>query len=335
MKIALTGHSGFKGVWFACLMRQLGNEVHGFSLPPSLEPHAVPGPECKRFFESEEHGSVLDHSALQKWLWETNPEVAVHFAAQPLVMVAEENRIQTFQTNVEGTLNFLKAVEMTPSTRFALVITTDKVYVPRRGHRHVETDQLGGDEPYSQSKAVADYLTQEWAKSSSKAWGIARAGNIIGFGDWSPGRLLPDIARSFETKEPLSIRNPSHIRPWQHVLECVSAYQHILEFIAGSRQPASCEIFNVGPDDSSTHSVGDVVIQASKVIQFETINNPSNKTFLETPELQLSSEKAMQLLDWRPKLSFEESISWTLSPLESHENVADVIQNQVEHYLQI
>ena len=142
----------------------------------------------------------------------------MHFAAQPLVSVSQKKRSDTFQTNVEGTLNFLKAVEITPSIEVALVITTDKVYLPEKGRRHVESDPLGGAEPYSQSKAVADFLTQEWAKSSSKAWGIARAGNIIGYGDRSPGRLFPDIARSFETKEPLSVRNPSHVRPWQHVL---------------------------------------------------------------------------------------------------------------------
>ena len=316
-------------------MRRLGNEVHGFSLPPSLEPHAVPGPECSQFFETEEYGTVLDYVSLQEWLGNTGPEVAVHFAAQPLVSVSQKKRSDTFQTNVEGTLNFLKAVEITPSIEVALVITTDKVYLPEKGRRHVESDPLGGAEPYSQSKAVADFLTQEWAKSSSKAWGIARAGNIIGYGDRSPGRLLPDIARSFETKEPLSVRNPSHVRPWQHVLECVSAYQHILDYVSKDLSAGSCEIFNVGPDAFSSFSVGDVVLQASKTVEFSVLSHSPTQNLLETPELQLSSQKAIEILDWMPKLSFEESISWTLSPLMNQERVADVIEDQVEQYLSL
>jgi len=316
-------------------MRRLRNEVHGFSLPPLLEPHTVPGPECSHFFESEAHGTVLDYFSLQEWLGEIRPEAAVHFAAQPLVGTSQKKRSETFQTNVVGTLNFLRAVENTASIKFALVITTDKVYFPAIGRRHVESDQLGGVEPYSQSKAVADFLTQEWAKSSTKAWGIARAGNIIGYGDQSPGRLLPDIARSFHTNEPLVIRNPSHVRPWQHVLECVSAYHQILEYLSQDNTPSSCEVFNVGPEASESFSVSDVIGKASEIIELDVRTASKTQDFLETPELQLSSRKIAELLDWEPKLSFAESITWTLSPLKNPKSVSEVIEDQVDRYLSL
>lgn len=335
MIIGLTGHTGFKGVWFAALMQRLNHEVHGFSLPASLEPHPLPGQECRDFFESQSFGTVHDYAALKKFLSNLAPVVAVHFAAQPLVGVSQRRREATFQTNVLGTLNFLRAVEETPSIDVGLVITTDKVYVPSEDRLHVETDPLGGIEPYSQSKAVADFLTQEWSKSSVKKWAIARAGNIIGFGDRTPGRLLPDIAESARSKTTLLVRNPSHVRPWQHVIDCVAAYERVIRYTSREVSPGNFEAFNVGPQAGSNFSVSQVVRKAAEIVEFSHTwaNQPAN--FVETPSLQLSSTKASRILGWEPKLTFEESVSWTLSPLNHQKRLPRIIEEQVKTFLEL
>jgi CDP-glucose 4,6-dehydratase len=301
MHYLVTGHTGFKGSWLTQLLLMQGHQVSGLALEPP----------AGGLFEAAGLGSQLEHDlrvdirnqdATATAFKSVNPDVLIHLAAQPLVRYSYREPRETFETNVNGTLNVLEASQTLSNLKARVIITTDKVYrnVDRvRGY--VEDEPLGGDDPYSSSKAMADILTQSWVKSfPAMPTAIARAGNVIGGGDVSEDRLIPDAVRSFLASKPLTIRYPQAVRPWQHVLDCVNGYLKLTDsLLTGS----GLGEWNFGPGDESFVPVGQVASKAAEFwggnahVELETKEQPHEANLL-----ALDSTKAITQLGWNNKL---------------------------------
>jgi CDP-glucose 4,6-dehydratase len=336
MKYFITGHTGFKGAWLTLMLRELGHEVHGYSLDPidgSLFERANLGVLCA----SDIRADIRDSVKLSEELSRVSPDVIVHLAAQPLVRYGYEHPEETFTTNIDGTLNVLSSAKALTGLLALLVITTDKVYEnTSKKNGYVETDPLGGLDPYSASKAAADILTQSWAHTYSNVpLAIARAGNVIGGGDVSRDRLLPDVMRSFAGKKTAEIRNPDAVRPWQHVLDCLSGYLQLIDSIT---QRGLRGAWNFGPDAESCKSVGEVVDLAA-AIWGSTANwnhKPDENAPHEDSFLFLDSTKAQESLGWQNKLSLTEAVratvDWEKQVIQG-EDTLEVSQRVVREFL--
>lgn len=315
-RVFLTGHTGFKGSWMGLLLEQLGAEVHGFSLPPlpGLALADVPA------YARSVHGDIRDSKSLLAAMTEASPSVVLHFAAQPLVRRSYTDPQETFETNVIGTMNVLQAVRQVDSVNAVVVVTTDKCYQNREwlwGYR--ESEALGGHDPYSASKACAELVTGSWRNSYFGPDGLdernvmvasARAGNVIGGGDVSDDRLVPDVVRSISMGEPVTLRNPLAVRPWQHVLEPLHGYLLLAEALCGERGRDFADAFNFGPADDDCRSVGDVVDLLCErwgvgSWQLDDAHQPH-----EAHLLKLDSSRARALLGWKPR--------WTLPEVIDH-----------------
>jgi CDP-glucose 4,6-dehydratase len=306
MHFFVTGHTGFKGSWLIALLKSKGHEVSGYSLA------AVEGGlfDLAKLDQDLKHHTIADIRDLQSLslaLAEAKPDVVVHLAAQPLVLRSYEDPVETYTTNVNGTLNVLQAITHLSSPPITLVITTDKVYRDTGKGSYSESDALGGHDPYSASKAMADILTQSWAATHpALRVSIARAGNVIGAFDVSPDRLIPDLTRSVEKRKPFIIRSPESIRPWQHVLDCLNGYLMFIDAIAeGQELPVA---LNFGPDSLGMKSVRDVLQVASTVFPDLELEIALKSTPKETGRLALNSELAMKHLGWANGISFEQSV---------------------------
>jgi CDP-glucose 4,6-dehydratase len=311
--VLITGHTGFKGAWLAALLDAKGAKVSGVSLDP-LPGGIFEKARIAELLENDIRQDIREFSSLSKVFQKLQPDVVIHLAAQPLVLASYTNPEETYQTNVMGTLNVLRAVEATNSVKATLVITTDKVYQHRSGESapFLETDALGAADPYSTSKAMADLLTQSWMLSHPKQkLAIARAGNVIGGGDVAPNRLFPDLFRAFQANQVASLRNPDSVRPWQHVLDCLSGYLKICEaLLSGS---LSQDSFNFGPDPSSPLSVRDVAkVATDRWGDSAKCRDVSGEQPLEANLLTLDSSKAKRKLGWVEKLSPNDAVSWTV-----------------------
>jgi CDP-glucose 4,6-dehydratase len=331
MHYFLTGHTGFKGSWLTILLAELGHTVSGYSIdvPQSglFERGAV-----RDLLNRHNHGDVRDLSSLQEAIKLAVPDVCIHLAAQPLVLRSYQNPEETMTTNVNGTLNFLTAVRAA-SVPVSLVITTDKVYRDTGKNGYVEEDPLGGSDPYSASKAMADILTQSW--SNLEGVGqllIARAGNVIGAYDSSENRLLPDINRAIAGGDTLVVRNSSMVRPWQHVLDCLSGYLAYANFALREQNPIP-PVLNFGPSAENFSSVLDVVNAAQDVADFQyKVESRQGGMLKETNFLTLNSAKARKLLGWKDQFSFFDSVRMSV---ETHLQVdaRQLAVGQVRHLL--
>jgi CDP-glucose 4,6-dehydratase len=336
MKYFVTGHTGFKGAWLTLMLRELGHEVHGYSLDPidgSLFERANLGALCA----SDIRADIRDSAKLSEELTRVSPDVIVHLAAQPLVRYGYEHPEETFTTNIDGTLNVLASAKALTGLLALLVITTDKVYEnTSKKSGYIETDSLGGLDPYSASKAAADILTQSWAHTYPDIpIAIARAGNVIGGGEVSRDRLLPDVMRSFAGKKTAEIRNPDAVRPWQHVLDCLSGYLQLIDAIT---QRGLRGAWNFGPDAESCKSVGEVV-DLSAAIWGSPANwkhKPDENAPHEDSFLFLDSSKAKKSLGWENKLSLSEAvretIDWEKQVIQG-ENALEVSQKAAQEFL--
>src|SRR5882762_4688653 len=265
-RVLLTGHTGFKGSWLSLWLQSLRAEVTGYSLAPPTQPSLYALADVGKAMQSV-HGDILDLEHLRRVACECKPEVVFHLAAQALVRYSYANPINTYTTNVNGTAHVLEAVRHVPSVRAVLIVTSDKCYENvGTAEGYVETDPLGGDDPYSSSKAAAELVTAAYRKSfftpakAGERVGIAtaRSGNVVGGGDWAADRLIPDVVRAVLDKQTLSIRNPHAVRPWQHVLEPLCGYLTLAEKL--HQHPASfSESWNFGPDESECWSVLDIL----------------------------------------------------------------------------
>lgn len=314
-RVFLTGHTGFKGSWMALWLRRLGAQVYGFALPP-LTPslHQQIGMETD-FISTI--ADIRDARALTESLHAANPEIVFHLAAQPLVRASYATPVDTFAVNVMGTAHVLAAATTAPGVRAVVVVTTDKVYESReRPQGYRETDRLGGHDPYSASKACVELLCQSWRLSFGEhvPWALAtaRAGNVIGGGDWADDRLIPDMVRGAVGGRPTPIRNPLSVRPWQHVLDPLAGYLHLAEQL-WVRGGAVDGAWNFGPASSSevtVHQVADLVCrewgEGCRWIE-DGGAHPH-----ESPALSLDSTRARSELNWQPRLALEEAVRWTV-----------------------
>jgi len=266
--VFLTGHTGFKGGWLATWLTDMGANVHGFALAPNTTPSYFALCNLEHKLKSVT-GNICDADTLIRSMQAAQPKIVFHLAAQPLVRCSYENPSETFSTNIGGTVNVLEAIRHTPSVRAALIVTSDKCYENREWlWSYREHDRLGGHDPYSASKACVELVTEAYRKSffdvngSTTALATARAGNVIGGGDWSKDRLVPDAIRALVGHEPLMIRNPDAVRPWQHVLEPLAGYLALAERLHEDGREWS-GAWNFGPPDNSEVSVATV---ADKII---------------------------------------------------------------------
>ncbi len=311
MRYLITGHTGFKGSWLTLMLKELGHDVSGISLDPEEESLFMQA-KLHDLFTYDIRSDIRDLSTLKSHFATINPEVVIHLAAQPLVRYSYLHPLETFESNVMGTLNVLEASRILGELRATLVITTDKVY-KNFGHLrgYLETDQLGGDDPYSASKAAADIASQSWIKSfGNYPIAIARAGNVIGGGDWAAGRLIPDLVKSYARSESAVVRNPNSVRPWQHVLDCLNGYLSLVDSMILNGTAGE---WNFGPDHNQKHTVQEVIVEFAKHYNLnvepwylDTRVNP-----VESNLLLLDSTKARDQLHWRDYLNFENSLSWS------------------------
>ena len=332
MHFFITGHTGFKGSWLVFLLRTLGHSVSGFSLEPvkgGLFDRAGLTSDLVHHFI----GDVRDKRLLQEALRIAEPDVAIHLAAQPLVIRSYEDPLETYTTNVDGTRNFLEAITQLKLSPTTLVVTTDKVYRDGASPARRENDPLGGHDPYSTSKAMADLLSQSWAQCNPHLkLAIARAGNVIGAFDVSENRLIPDAIRSIKSNGRMKVRNPQSIRPWQHVLDCLNGYLMFIEacHIRNEEVPV---VLNFGPNPNDTHTVLDVLrVIESEYSDFQFEFEESSQKLRETKELSLDSALAMNVLQWRNEISFENSVKMSVSEV-SGLSPRELVQNQVEDFL--
>lgn len=310
MRYLITGHTGFKGAWLAAMLKAQGHEVAGISLP-ALDRSLYKGASLSDLFSQEHFLDIRDRRAFQKAISSVHADIAFHLAAQPLVRESYKSPIETYETNVIGTLNFLDGIKES-EVQAAIVITTDKVYKNKNLLRgYTESDELGGHDPYSSSKAAADIATQSWVASfESDNVAIARAGNVIGGGDWAADRLVPDLVKAFKGGTPAKIRYPNSIRPWQHIADCLAGYLALSDAMLANGVVGE---WNFGP-------AIDTVTKVSKVadLAVKAWGNGASWTLTEDPQLHeagyllLDSSKAREELNWRDKLDFEATIEWTM-----------------------
>jgi CDP-glucose 4,6-dehydratase len=318
-RVLVTGHTGFKGAWLTFWLTEMGALVSGLALPPATQPNLFSilnvGAGCKSVF-----GDINDRAALDALIAEVRPEVVLHLAAQALVRPSYETPVDTFATNALGTVNLLDALRACPETRSVVVVTSDKVYENlERPDGYVESDELGGHDPYSASKACTEIITSSMRRSffgtgkHPARIATARAGNVIGGGDWSRDRLVPDIVRNcFGGDGLIRPRNPDSVRPWQHVLEPLRAYLMLAEKLATGADEWQ-EAWNFGPDDAIGRPVKDVAQAIVTALGCGTItpSMPDTSAPHEAALLALDSAKARNRLGWHSELDFDRTISLT------------------------
>jgi CDP-glucose 4,6-dehydratase len=316
-RVFLTGHTGFKGSWLALWLQNLGATVHGYALPPA-EPSLAHWQQLQLPMAST-LADIRDAQRLGATLLEFAPEIVFHLAAQPLVLASYRDPLTTWQTNVMGTANLLEACRAAPSVKAVVVVTTDKCYANQewqRGYR--ETDTLGGHDPYSASKAATELLANSYRQSFADRSALgapplliatARAGNVIGGGDWAADRLIPDVARATKLGHAVEIRNPLAIRPWQHVLESLSAYLLLGQKLWQGEQHVATA-WNVGPADEDSASVAQVLLalQANwPALSWRQIGANAH----ETNALRLDSSRIRTELGWRPVWRLQQALAQT------------------------
>jgi CDP-glucose 4,6-dehydratase len=314
--VLLTGHSGFKGAWLATLLADVGSRVDGFARAPDQEPslHCLLG----RGAPPWGYGDVRDPAAVTRAFEESQPEVVLHLAAQPLVRRSYGDPVGTFSTNVQGTVHVLEAARACPSVRAVVVVTSDKCYRNDGGGRRFrEDDPLGGDDPYSASKAAAEVVTAAYRHSffsrADPPVGVAtaRAGNVIGGGDWSEDRLLPDLVRAIGAGQPLTVRYPEAVRPWQHVLDVCYGYARLAAALV--RDPARhARAWNFAPAEDGLPVRGVVDLALARFGSSLGWRPATEAQPQEAETLRLDSTQARTELSWRSRLSTEEAVSWTV-----------------------
>lgn len=340
-KVFLTGHTGFKGSWFSLWLTMLGAKVCGYSLAPNTRPSMFNELNIESKIEKSIIGNILDVEALEKSIFDFQPDIVFHLAAQPLVRLSYSEPVLTYQTNVIGSLNVLEAARKCKSVKAFVNVTTDKCYENKeinRGYR--EDEPMGGYDMYSSSKGCVEIMSSSYRRSflqdeNAFAMATARAGNVIGGGDWALDRLIPDCVIAINNDEKIEIRNPIAVRPWQHVLEPLSGYlllgQKLLEY---GKQYA--DGFNFGPDEGSILKVADV---AQKVVEFygkgEVVVQKRDNLH-EAGLLMLNIEKAAKVLGWHPSLTADEAIQktveWYKNFYSSDIDIYNFTLKQIEDY---
>lgn len=346
-KVLITGHTGFKGSWLGLWLTQLGARVTGYALQPPTEPSLFELGKINTMVNSL-LGDVRDLDTLIKIFDQVKPEIVIHLAAQPLVRDSYKNPVETYAINVMGTVNVLEAIRQCDSVRAVVNVTTDKCYENKEwlwGYR--ETEPLGGYDPYSNSKACSELVTAAYRNSffnpqdyqvHGVAVASARAGNVIGGGDWATDRLIPDFFRAVAQQETVVIRNPSAIRPWQHVLEPLHGYLLLAEKLY-TEGPAYAEAWNFGPAETDAKTVGWIINKLCKewgpgaaCAVDKTGNQPHEATYL-----KLDSSKARLRLGWKPRWNIEQAlqkiIEWYKAYEQGNGNPTALCRQQIQEYI--
>lgn len=344
-KVLITGHTGFKGSWMSLVLLQLGADVSGYALEPDTEPNLYELCGLKDKMKSY-IGDIRDLQALQNVFDKVQPEIVIHMAAQPLVRESYKKPVYTYETNVMGTVNVLECVRNTDSVRSVINVTTDKVYKNiEQDVGYVETDELDGYDPYSNSKSCSELVTSSYINSFLKDKGVAvstvRAGNVIGGGDFAADRIIPDCVRAGIAGENIIIRNPYSIRPFQHVLEPVVAYLMIA--MEQWHDKTKCGSYNVGPADKDCWTTGrltDLFCEKWKMViggDIKWINKHDGGPH-EAGFLKLNCDKINKIFGWLPKWDMETNmdkiVEWTKVYLEGkEENILKCMSEQIREYV--
>lgn len=343
-KVLITGHTGFKGSWLCMLLHRLGAEVYGYALEPPTQPSLFKEAHIDELANST-IGDIRDYNHLLLTLQSVNPEIVIHMAAQPIVRESYKNPRETYEVNVMGTVNLLDAIRQTPSVKAIVNVTTDKCYENKEwnwGYR--ENEPMGGYDPYSNSKGCSELVTSSFRNSffnesvfenHGVSLASARAGNVIGGGDWANDRLIPDFMRAITKGEKLEIRSPNAIRPWQHVLEPLTGYLMLAQklYIDG---PRFAQAWNFGPDDQDAKNVGWITEQLCHLwgddARYEINNHPQP---YEANYLKLDCSKAKNELDWHPhwnlKTTLQSIVVWNKAFIKG-DDMREVCYKQIDQY---
>lgn len=344
-KVFMTGHTGFKGSWLSLWLQQMGAQVTGFALPPPTTPSLFEVANVAQGMASIV-GDIRDGNALSKSMRDAGPEVVIHMAAQPLVRYSYANPVETYSTNVMGTVNVLEAVRQTPSVRAVVNVTSDKCYENNEwvwGYR--ENEPMGGFDPYSNSKGCAELVASAYRNSFFNpgkydehhvALGSVRAGNVIGGGDWAADRLIPDILRAISENSPVIIRSPNSIRPWQHVLEPLSGYLLLAQRLYEDGV-AYAEGWNFGPHDEDAKPVQWIVERLTEAWgdgaswQLDGRAHPHEAHYL-----KLDCSKAKMRLNWQPRWHLSQAlemiVAWQRAWL-AKQDMRNFTLSQIEQYI--
>ncbi|MEX3618290.1 CDP-glucose 4,6-dehydratase [Paenibacillus glucanolyticus] len=330
--VFLTGHTGFKGSWLSIWLQSMGARVTGYSLTPPTTPSLFELGNVEKILVESIIGDVTNLEMLRRSMQKANPDVIIHMAAQPLVRKSYEDPVQTYQTNVMGTVNVMEAARTCNSVRVILNVTTDKCYENQEWHwGYRESEPLGGFDPYSSSKACSELITSAYRRSFLESMNVrvatARAGNVIGGGDWAEDRLIPDLMRALTSGEQIQIRNPDAIRPWQHVLEPLSGYLLLCQqlYLVGEEY---AQAWNFGPQENDARSVEWIVNQmiskwSSEHPGYQVIKQDYKH---EANMLKLDCSKAMQELNWTPRWTLDRALDATIQWLEEYLKGRDIIE---------
>ena len=339
-KVFITGHTGFKGSWMCILLNMLGAKIYGYSLKPNKK-SLFNQAKCRKFLVKNTYANVKNFKFLNNQIKRSKPDLIFHLAAQPLVSEAFLKPHDTFKTNVEGTLNILESIKTKNFIKSVVIITTDKVYKIKNSNKiYNETDMLGGIEPYSVSKVCAELISKSYIETYFKNTNLrnrvstARSGNVIGGGDYSLNRLIPDILKSKNSKKQLVVRNPNHIRPWQHVIEPTLGYLMLAEAQYKGKLVNIKPCWNFGPNHNNFVKVRDIINLVKKKINIK-IKLKKDQKFHETSTLKLDSKKSKKILNWYPKWNLRSCIENILEWDENYKknkNVKKICENQIIKY---
>jgi CDP-glucose 4,6-dehydratase len=341
-KVLITGHTGFKGAWLAIWLSRLGAKVSGISLEADTDPNLFAQASLPDVVDHT-IGDVRDAARITQAVIAIEPEIVFHLAAQSLVRKSYAHPVETFATNVIGTVHILESLRTCSSVKAAVIVTTDKCYENKDWTwPYRETDALGGRDPYSASKACAEIVTAAYCDSFLGARGIAvgtgRAGNVIGGGDWAADRLIPDCVRAFLNGRKLIIRNPDAVRPWQHVLEPLSGYLLLAEHLY-DREPGRAASFNFAPRPDDVRPVHWIVTEAARLWgndagwTLDRAHNPHEARYL-----TLDASKARETLNWQARLPLAKALAWTIEWYRTVANGAharNAMLAQIDSYMEL
>ena len=339
-KVLITGHTGFMGSWLTLWLHKLEAEICGYSKDIPTSPSLFETAKLSKYLKKDVRADLRENKKLKKVINNFKPQIIFHLAAQSSVLESYENSIDTITSNIIGTANLIESVKNLESLKSVIIVSTDKVYKNlEKNNIFIEGDPLGGDDIYSSSKACADLITQSYYNSffieKKIGFGIVRAGNIIGGGDWKPFRLVPDCLKALSKNERVYLRNPGSVRPWQHVLEPLSGYIILAEKIYNGKKINSV-IWNFGPSNSNCVSVKEMFLLLSKKYG----NNSSyiiskKKYFPENKLLRINSKMSKKYLGWKQKLSLKKTIEFSVDWHKSwrkKDNMFDLCFKQISEY---
>jgi CDP-glucose 4,6-dehydratase len=343
-RVLITGHTGFKGSWLSVWLDMLGSQIFGYALDPPTQPSLYEQAGVAELVQST-IGDIRDLAAFAAVIEDARPEIVVHMAAQSLVLRSYEHTVETYSTNVLGTVHVLEALRRLDFPCVVVNVTTDKCYENKRWPwAYRENDQLGGRDPYSNSKACAELVAQAYRESFYRvdgpesprvSIGNARAGNVIGGGDWTPGQLVPDTIAALEASEQVALRHPEAVRPWQHVLDCLRGYLTLAEnlHVDGARFSGG---WNFGPPDSDCRPAAEVVDMLARGWGVRDAWVPDNAHHApEEAQLRLDPSKAAHVLGWRTALPLSLAVEWVADwyqHLSGGADAAELCRSQIREY---